>query len=109
MPHFYLLSIEDDILNLMDEVDLDEFLKEASDAIDDADRLSDFIREKSTIAVERFLVSYSRSSPAMSFDAVLLITNVSSFTGLPTEDVHTSREARFGRRLGTHMSRRKRG
>jgi chemotaxis regulatin CheY-phosphate phosphatase CheZ len=65
MPRFYLLSIEDDILNLMDEVDLDELLKEASEAIDDADRLSDFIREKSTIAVERFLVSYARFSPTI--------------------------------------------
>lgn len=41
----------------MDEVDLDEFLKEASDAFDDPDLLAQFIREKATIAVERFLVS----------------------------------------------------
>lgn len=41
----------------MDEVNLDEFLKEASDAIDDPDNLSKFIREKATIAIERFLVS----------------------------------------------------
>lgn len=50
-------SIEDDILNLMDEVDIDEFLKEAAMAIDDAEKLSEFIREKATIAIERFLVS----------------------------------------------------
>jgi len=50
-------SIDDDILKLMDEVDLDAFLKEASDAIDDPDTLSQFLREKATIAVERFLVS----------------------------------------------------
>jgi hypothetical protein len=49
-------SIDDDILNLMDEVDLDEFLKEASDALDDPEHLSNFIREKVTIAIERFLV-----------------------------------------------------
>lgn len=49
-------SIDDDILNLIDEVDLDEFIKEASDAIEDVDRLTDFVREKSTIAIERFLV-----------------------------------------------------
>ena len=41
----------------MDDFDFDEFLKEASDAIVDADRLTDFVREKTTIAIERFLVS----------------------------------------------------
>jgi hypothetical protein len=41
----------------MDEVDLDEFLKEASDAMDDPELLSQFVREKATIAIERFLVS----------------------------------------------------
>ena len=44
-------------MNLMDEVDIDEFLKEAAMAIDDAEKLSEFIREKATIAIERFLVS----------------------------------------------------
>jgi hypothetical protein len=33
-------SIDEDILNLMDEVDLDEFLREASDAIDDPEKLN---------------------------------------------------------------------
>jgi hypothetical protein len=41
----------------MDEVNIDEFLREASSAIDDPDKLAMFIREKATIAVERFLVS----------------------------------------------------
>jgi len=41
----------------MDEVNLDEFLREMSDAIDDPEKLSQYIREKATIAVERFLVS----------------------------------------------------
>ena len=41
----------------MDEVDIHEFVKEASEAIEDAGKLSEFIREKSTIAIERFLVS----------------------------------------------------
>jgi hypothetical protein len=49
-------SIDDDILNLIDEVDVEEFLKEAADVIEDAERLTDFVREKSTIAIERFLV-----------------------------------------------------
>eukprot|EP00977_Amphora_coffeiformis_P027490 scaffold34615_cov180-Amphora_coffeaeformis.AAC.12 len=39
----------------MDEVDLDEFLREASDAVDDPEKLTHFIREKATIAVQRFL------------------------------------------------------
>ena len=43
-----------DILNLMDEVNLDEFLKEASAAMDDTERLTEFFREKATIAVQRF-------------------------------------------------------
>ena len=51
-----LCSIDDDILKLMDEVNLDEFLKEASAAIDDQESLAQFFREKVTIAIERFLV-----------------------------------------------------
>jgi len=46
-------------LNLLDEVDLDMFLKEASEALDDPEKLSQFVREKVTIAIERFLVSPS--------------------------------------------------
>ena len=49
-------SIDDDLLNLMDEVDLQAFLKEASEAIEDQDKLAAFIYDKATIAVERFLV-----------------------------------------------------
>jgi hypothetical protein len=41
----------------MDEVNLDAFLREASEAIDDPESLTHFLREKATIAVERFLVS----------------------------------------------------
>ena len=41
----------------MDEVNLDEFLRETSDAIDDPEKFSQYIREKATIAIERFLVS----------------------------------------------------
>jgi hypothetical protein len=52
---FRVVSIEDDILNLVDEVDIDEFLKEASDALEDPDKLSEFIKEKAAIAIERFL------------------------------------------------------
>jgi hypothetical protein len=42
----------------MDEVDVDEFLKEGVEAMEDPEKLSQFIREKSTIAIERFLVSF---------------------------------------------------
>lgn len=51
----YYPSIEDDILNLIDEVDIKAFLREASDALDDPDALSAFVLEKSTTAIERFL------------------------------------------------------
>eukprot|EP00934_Nitzschia_sp_Nitz4_P008332 Nitzschia sp. Nitz4//scaffold43_size134323//59252//64701//NITZ4_003299-RA/size134323-processed-gene-0.11-mRNA-1//1//CDS//3329551948//8322//frame0 len=51
----YYPSIEDDILNLVDEVDIDQFLKEASEAVDDPGKTSEFIREKATVAIERFL------------------------------------------------------
>jgi hypothetical protein len=76
----------------MDEVDLDEFLKEAADAIEDADKLSEFIREKAIIAIERFLVS-----PFL-FIAdvhVHLYTNAVTWPalGLLTEDVNPSRKA----------------
>ena len=52
------ISIDDDILNLMDEVNLDEFLKEAASAIDNPDILAEYIREKATIAIERFIVRH---------------------------------------------------
>jgi hypothetical protein len=59
-------------LNLIDEVDLEEFLKEAADVIEDADRLTGFVREKATVAIERFLVSDASytSAPIVPFAAV---------------------------------------
>jgi hypothetical protein len=42
----------------MDEVDLDALLKEASEAMDDTDAFSQFLREKATVAIERFLVRF---------------------------------------------------
>ncbi|KAI2501154.1 hypothetical protein MHU86_13300 [Fragilaria crotonensis] len=48
-------SIDEDILNLVDELDIDKFVKEASAAMTDAHRLSKFIRDKSAIAMQRFL------------------------------------------------------
>ncbi len=41
----------------MDEVNLDEFLKEVTEALDDPKKFTEYVREKTTVAVERFLVS----------------------------------------------------
>jgi len=49
------VRIDNDILNLMDEFDFDEFLKEITDVIGNSERLIEYINEKSTILVERFL------------------------------------------------------
>jgi len=51
-------SLDDDILNLLDEVDLDELLNEMSVAILDKEKFSKFLIEKSREAVNRFLVSH---------------------------------------------------
>lgn len=51
----YYPSIDVDILNLVDDINVDQFVKEASLALEDEDMLRDFIKEKATIAVERFL------------------------------------------------------
>ena len=53
----YYPSIDQDILNLLDEVDLKEFLKEASEAIVDKNRFLDYLRDKCQLAIDRFLVS----------------------------------------------------
>lgn len=57
--HFHFIvpnfSIDIDILNLVDDINVDQFVKEASLALEDEDMLRDFIKEKATTAVERFL------------------------------------------------------
>ena len=58
----YYSSIDDDLLGLMDEVDLDQFLRDASHAMEDEDKLNEFIREKTTVAIERFLNYLPRMS-----------------------------------------------
>jgi hypothetical protein len=40
----------------VDEVNIDDFVKEASIALEDEEQLREFIKEKATIAIERFLV-----------------------------------------------------
>lgn len=52
----------------MDEVNLDEFLREAASAIDNPDKLAEYIREKATIAIERFLVRDHSSYLMVQFD-----------------------------------------
>ena len=92
----YYPSIDDDILNLMDEVDIDEFLKEASEAIVYADRLADFIREKSTIAIRRFLDYLPRMSIPMEkrelSDGWVLTCRSESGGDLTLSDVALKRE-----------------
>lgn len=51
----HLDSIDADILNLVDELNVDKFVKEASVALEDEDLLRQFIKEKATIAIERLL------------------------------------------------------
>ena len=42
-------------MNLVDDINIDEFVKEASVALEDETKLREFIKEKSIIAIERFL------------------------------------------------------
>jgi hypothetical protein len=61
-------------LNLVDEVDLDKTLKEAAEAIVDSDRFAVFLREKSVVAIDKFLVSVSiRLSKKLTFILILFI------------------------------------
>ena len=43
-------------------MDLDQFLREASDAMDDQEKLTQFVRAKVTFAIERFLNYLPRMS-----------------------------------------------
>jgi len=51
----YYATIDDDILNLLDAVELDKVLLESVDALVDKDRFFKFLREKSFAAIDRFL------------------------------------------------------
>ena len=66
-----LISLDDDILKLIDEVELESFLKEASEALDDANKLAEFIREKAATAIERFVVSRGTSQSEPELNALL--------------------------------------
>ena len=50
-------SIDEDILNLIDEVDLEKELKEIAEAITNTAKFPVYMREKSAKAVSAFLVS----------------------------------------------------
>ena len=76
----------------MDEVNVDEFLKEASNAIDDPEKLFQYIREKATIAIERFLVSKTTARYCKCIYGVSLKLSFIFGTELPTKDVYPSRE-----------------
>jgi hypothetical protein len=80
-------SIDSDILNLMDEVNLDEFLRETVVAIDDPVKLSAYLREKATLAVERFLVRTTN---------VIIRKTHLKYTELPSKIVDTCRTKGFG-------------
>jgi len=51
----YYSSIDEDILNLIDEVDLDKVLKEAAEAFVDSKKFPEYVRQKSAHAISRFL------------------------------------------------------
>jgi hypothetical protein len=66
-------SIDDDILNLIDEVDLERELKEIAEALADTEEFPNYMREKSAKAVSVFLVSWY-------YLVVIHITNSSKVT-----------------------------
>ena len=51
----YYSTIDEDILQLIDELSIKRFLKEAADALLDADRFPVFLKEKLTFMIARFL------------------------------------------------------
>jgi len=58
----YIKTIDNDILNLMDEFNFDVFLKEITDIIGDSEKSMMYFTERSAILVERFLDYLPRMS-----------------------------------------------
>ncbi|KAL7550468.1 hypothetical protein ACHAWF_013694, partial [Thalassiosira exigua] len=58
----YIKTIDNDILNLMDEFNFDAFLKEITDVLGDAEKTVAYITERSSVLVERFLDYLPRMS-----------------------------------------------
>lgn len=52
-----MFRIDNDILNLMDEFDPDLLLRELSDSIGDSEKFIFYIKERTSLLIERFLVS----------------------------------------------------
>lgn len=48
-------SIDHDILNLMDEFDPDTLLRELSDSIGDSNKFIQYVKERTSVLIERFL------------------------------------------------------
>jgi len=51
----YIKTIDHDILNLMDEFDPDTLLRELSDSIGDSDKFIQYVKERTSVLIERFL------------------------------------------------------
>lgn len=51
----FVFSIDHDILNLMDEFDPDMLLRELSDSIGDSEKFIQYIKERTSLLIERFL------------------------------------------------------
>lgn len=51
----YYSTIDEDILQLIDDISIKRFLKEAADALLDADRFPIFLKDKLTFGISRFL------------------------------------------------------
>ena len=101
---FFLRSIDQDILNLIDEVQLDKELKEAGEALVDSERFPSYIRQKSASAVSKFLVSATFWSCIQLW--YYLTSSLSHFSiGLFTTNVNTYRKTRYWRGLGHYLSR----
>lgn len=97
------LSIEEDILRLIDEVDLKKELKEVGEAIVDTDKFPQYIREKSASAVSRFLVCIFFHLFKLLHSSFMImnvhVSNISQFanngpTGLFAKNVNTHRKKR---------------
>lgn len=58
----FLFSIDNDILNLMDELDFDLLFKELTDSLGDSDKFMVYITERCAVLVERFLDYLPRMS-----------------------------------------------
>jgi hypothetical protein len=85
-----------DILNLVDELDIHELIKETSVALEDEDMLREFIRDKAMMALERFLVGHTFTTiPDHSFVCAAFTHHLLNFlhcllpSGLHPKNVNT--------------------